>query len=389
MQPIITVSQVSKCYPIIRIREKISLSSIIHALRPPKQFWALQNISFRQYPGEVVGLIGANGAGKSTLLQIISRVTKPTSGYTQTTGRTAALLQAAVGFHNDLSGRENVFLAGALIGENRREMEKRFDDIVSFANLAEYIDWPVKRYSSGMRLRLGLAVALLSRPEILIVDEALTVGDHKFRVQVRNQILQLKKDGCSMLLVSHESALVQALCNRVLWLEKGYLKKDGLPQRVLSEYLSQSLNLLPPDTWQSATASESRTVFADWLGWRYEPGAKQTTIWLDIEVYNYSLAIVCELVINTTLGNPLAICRAEIPQKLAQHGKMRLKFELNTRLLAGFYMIDFRLYDNQQLQNEIKNAFTFEVPSPTTPTELNNSLGAVVELPAQISYHLL
>jgi ABC-type polysaccharide/polyol phosphate transport system ATPase subunit len=389
MQPIITVSQVSKRYPVVRIRQKLNVANIIQALRPSKQFWALHDISFEQYAGEIVGIIGANGAGKSTLLQIISRVTKPTTGFSQTTGRVATLLQATVGFHNDLSGRENVFLVGALIGKKTRDLQKRFDDIVSFADVAENIDWPVKRYSSGMRLRLGLAVALFSQPDILIVDEALTVGDSKFRMQVRNHILQLKKDGCSMLLVSHESTLIQALCDRVLWLEKGYLKRDGAVQQILSEYLNQSLNLLLPNTWQSAVVAESHTAFASWLGWCYQQISEQIVIWLDLEIYDDSPRVFCELIFSTTFGIRQAVCRAEIPQTIRLYQKVRLEFALTARLLAGFYSIDLRLYTDKQLQNELRNAFTFEVKPPTYPDENGSTLNTVVELPALMRYQPL
>lgn len=198
-----------------------------------REFWALQDISFTARQGEALGVIGHNGAGKSTLLKILSRITEPTSGRARIYGRVGSLLEVGTGFHPELTGRENIFLNGAIIGMKREEIRRLFDAIVDFAEIEEFIDTPVKRYSSGMYVRLAFAVSAHLRPEILIIDEVLSVGDLQFQRKCTAYAEELQKSGATILLVSHNMFVVKALCNRVLYLSHGGMKGDGTPEEVI------------------------------------------------------------------------------------------------------------------------------------------------------------
>jgi lipopolysaccharide transport system ATP-binding protein len=190
-------------------------------------FWALKDISFDIKEGETVGIIGANGAGKSTLLKIISRITAPTTGLVRIKGRVGSLLEVGTGFHPQLTGRDNVYLNGAILGMSRSEVKSKFDDIIAFAGLEQFIDTPVKRYSSGMYVRLAFSVAAFLEPEILIIDEVLSVGDQKFQEQCTERMRQIINDGRTLLFVSHGAGLVRDVCGRAICLKQGAMLFDG------------------------------------------------------------------------------------------------------------------------------------------------------------------
>jgi lipopolysaccharide transport system ATP-binding protein len=200
--------------------------------------WALRNVSFSVPRGEVVGIIGRNGAGKSTLLKILSRITYPTAGRINVNGRVASLLEVGTGFHEELTGRENIYLNGSILGMRRREIEQRFDAIVDFSGVEQFIDTPIKRYSSGMRLRLGFAVAAHLEPDILIVDEVLAVGDAGFQKKCITAMEGLRGGGRTVLFVSHNMAAVENLCSRGVWIEGGVVKMDAPAADVIKSYLS-------------------------------------------------------------------------------------------------------------------------------------------------------
>ena len=200
------------------------------------QFWALKDISFRVGVGEVIGIVGPNGAGKSTLLKVLSRITPPTEGYADLTGRVSSLLEVGTGFHPDLTGRENIFLNGAVLGMFRAEILRKFDAIVAFADLEQFIDTPVKHYSSGMFVRLAFSVAAHLEPEILIVDEVLSVGDHHFRNKCLGRMQDLRDEGRTVLFVSHDLTSVRQLCSRAILLEHGRLADDGTPDAITRRY---------------------------------------------------------------------------------------------------------------------------------------------------------
>jgi lipopolysaccharide transport system ATP-binding protein len=205
-----------------------------------EQFWALRDVSFEVKHGEVLGIIGRNGAGKSTLLKILSRITEPTNGRVVLRGRVASLLEVGTGFHPELTGRENVFLNGAILGMQRAEIARKFDEIVAFAEMAQFIDTPVKRYSSGMYVRLAFAVAAHLEPEILIVDEVLAVGDSEFQKKCLGKIDEVsRREGRTVIFVSHNMSAVNSLCSKALYLDQGKMQEIGETNSVVSKYLTR------------------------------------------------------------------------------------------------------------------------------------------------------
>ncbi|MBN1579134.1 MAG: ABC transporter ATP-binding protein [Anaerolineae bacterium] len=207
-------------------------------LRKPKQtYWVLRNINFGIEPGEMLGLIGVNGSGKSTVLKLLSRIIEPTTGRVVVDGRISALLELGAGFHPDLTGRENVYLNGSILGLSRKEIRQKLDDIVRFADLESSIDIPVRFYSSGMYMRLGFSVATHANPEILLVDEVLAVGDYAFQLRCLHRIEELKKQGMTTLFVSHDMEAIKDLCDRVIWLDGGGIQAEGDPEHVVEQYL--------------------------------------------------------------------------------------------------------------------------------------------------------
>jgi lipopolysaccharide transport system ATP-binding protein len=198
--------------------------------------WAIKDVTFDVMPGEVVGIIGKNGSGKSTLLRVLSRITEPTTGRVQLYGRVGSLLEVGTGFHPDLTGRENIYLNGAILGMKRREIERQFDAIVSFAEVGKFIDMPVKHFSSGMYVRLAFAVAAHLNPDILIVDEVLAVGDGAFQKKCLGKMDDVTKTGRTVVLVSHSMDMITKLCQNVLLLQDGRIIKQGLAQDVVDYY---------------------------------------------------------------------------------------------------------------------------------------------------------
>ncbi|MDY0038798.1 MAG: polysaccharide ABC transporter ATP-binding protein [Desulforhabdus sp.] len=205
-----------------------------------KLVWALKDVSFEVRQGETLGFIGRNGAGKSTLLKLLSRITEPTTGNAKIYGRIASLLEVGVGFHPELTGRENIFLNGIILGMSKREIKRKFDEIVEFAETGIYIDTPVKRYSSGMHVRLAFAVAAHLEPEILVVDEVLAVGDVAFQKKCLGKMGEVAKEGRTVLFVSHNMIAVNSLCSRTIWLNAGGIVQDGPTAEVVTNYLSAS-----------------------------------------------------------------------------------------------------------------------------------------------------
>jgi len=249
-KPIIEINGISKCYRLGQFgfssfREESE--KFFQRLRGKKvekstarDFWALRDISFAVEPGEVVGIIGRNGAGKSTLLKILSRITEPSHGEILLRGRVASLLEVGTGFHPELSGRENIFLNGAILGMTKSEIARKFDEIVAFAEIDKFIDTPVKRYSSGMYVKLAFAVAAHLEPEILIVDEVLAVGDAAFQRKSIGRMKEVSRQGRTVLFVSHNLGLVRNLCSRGILIRDGKVACDGPVATALSEYASNS-----------------------------------------------------------------------------------------------------------------------------------------------------
>lgn len=256
MKPIIRVESIGKEYrigeqqaPYATIRETITkaLRAPFRRFRngrgtDPTRLWALRDVSFSIQPGEVVGVIGRNGAGKSTLLKILSRVTEPTEGQVDLYGRVGSLLEVGTGFHPELTGRENIFLNGAILGMRKREIQHKFDEIVAFSEIDQFIDTPVKHYSSGMYMRLAFAVAAHLETEILLIDEVLAVGDYAFQQKCLQKAGQAAGQGVTVLLVSHNLAVLGDIAERAIWLEKGKVREDGSLSQVIASYVSSASN---------------------------------------------------------------------------------------------------------------------------------------------------
>jgi ABC-type polysaccharide/polyol phosphate transport system ATPase subunit len=206
-----------------------------------RELWALKDVSFNVKRGETFGLIGVNGSGKSTLLKIIANIVRPTEGYVQTWGRIGSLLEVGAGFHQELNGRENVYLKGTVHGMSRQEIDEKYDSIVEFADIPDFMETPIKRYSSGMRIRLGFAVAAMMRPDIFLVDEAFAVGDMAFREKCMQEIEKIRSEGHTVLVVSHSMGHITRLCERLIWLEKGETVAIGGVEELANEYLDKTV----------------------------------------------------------------------------------------------------------------------------------------------------
>ncbi|MBC7235254.1 MAG: ABC transporter ATP-binding protein [Chloroflexi bacterium] len=260
---IIQLHHVSKCFTLEPERPRSFQELVLGFLlrrprhRPKELLWALQDISFEVQAGEMIGIIGSNGSGKSTCLKLLTRIFEPTSGRIQVDGRVSALLELGVGFHPELTGRENIYLHGSMLGLPRRELARQIDDIVAFAEMERFVDIPVKFYSSGMYVRLAFAAAINVHPDVLLIDEVLAVGDQHFQHKCIQRIEEMRSQGVTIVFVSHDLATVERLCDRVLWFDEGRLHDEGEPKAVIPHYLAA----VDPDaaaTWAGTTPHETQ-----------------------------------------------------------------------------------------------------------------------------------
>lgn len=258
----IQISDLSKKY-ILGKKKESSLRNTIAKLFQPQEsnsedFWALNNVSFEIKKGEVIGIIGKNGAGKSTLLKLLSQITKPTKGKIEINGRVASLLEVGTGFHPELTGRENIFLNGTILGMTRKEVKTKYEEIVEFSGVEKFIDTPVKHYSSGMYVRLAFAVAAHLEPEILIIDEVLAVGDSEFQKKCLGKMNEVAGHGRTVIFVSHNMEAIKSLCERALYLEKGEIIKDSNPAEVIDFYMQsqQGQQLIQEFSYEHAPGNE-------------------------------------------------------------------------------------------------------------------------------------
>lgn len=274
MTPIIKVENLGKQYRIgaRQVPYETLRESLTGAMRAPlnrfrrnvpsteSTIWALKNVSFEVKPGEVVGIIGRNGAGKSTLLKVLSRITEPTTGGIDLYGRVASLLEVGTGFHSELSGRENIYLNGAILGMSRAEIKRKFDEIVAFAEVEKFLDTPVKHYSSGMYMRLAFAVAAHMESEILLVDEVLAVGDADFQKRCLGKMEEVGSQGRTVLFVSHSMPMILRLCQRVVLLAQGKVIADGTPHDVTREYLHSDAGSPAARVWPNRDEAPGDSV---------------------------------------------------------------------------------------------------------------------------------
>jgi lipopolysaccharide transport system ATP-binding protein len=326
-QPAISIRGLSKCYPVYA-KPADRLVELFTRKRRHQEFWALQDVELELPRGATVGVIGANGSGKSTLLQIVAGVLSPTTGSVQVNGRVAALLELGAGFNPEFSGRENVYLGGAILGLSRAEMERRFADIVAFAEIGEFIEQPVKTYSSGMYVRLAFALAIHLDPEVLLVDEALSVGDAVFQHRCMRKIRELQESGVTILFVSHDTGTVKSLCTRAVLLENGRVVEAGDPDAVVNRYharVAARIASAPYDAGEpiaEAEAFSDNPAFGQVAGFfRHGTGAARFT---DVELL-------------TANGRPAPAVDSGTPVRLRAH----LRFtEAATDVVVGFYVKD-------------------------------------------------
>lgn len=258
-QPLIELRGVSRQYTMQRTRHRSLQEMFIRWLRREKKvsevFWPLRDVSFAIHPGDCVGIIGPNGAGKSTLLKLITGILSPSEGDLFVNGRISSLLELGAGFHPDLTGRENIYLNGSIYGLSRAQMDRKLDAIIDYAELGEFIDTPIKHYSSGMYVRLGFAVAIHTNPDLLLVDEVLAVGDASFQRKCLTSIQKFRDNGGTLVFVSHDLSSIQTICKRVLWLEHGKIQAEGHPTEVIMAYI-QHLAALEEAKQSSSEATD-------------------------------------------------------------------------------------------------------------------------------------
>ncbi len=308
MKPIIRVEKLGKQYRLGARQASYATfrETLIETVRAPfkrlqrngysavETVWALKDISFEIMPGEVVGVIGRNGAGKSTLLKILTRVTEPTTGCAQLYGRVGSLLEVGTGFHPELTGRENIYLNGAVLGMGRREIERKFGEIIAFAEVEKFLDTPVKHYSSGMYMRLAFAVAAHLEPEILLVDEVLAVGDAAFQKKCLGKMGDVAKEGRTVLFVSHNMTAVKSLCHKAIYLDQGLIVENGKVESVVSAYLQKGALSITKRIWDNlATAPGDHLVRLQRANLTpmnqsvIEPITVRTPLQLEFEVWNH------------------------------------------------------------------------------------------------------
>lgn len=336
--------------------------------------WALRDVTFEVQPGEVVGLIGRNGAGKSTLLKVLSRITEPTSGRARIRGRVASLLEVGTGFHAELTGRENLYLNGAILGMSKGEIVRKFDEIVAFAEVEKFIDTPVKRYSSGMYLRLAFSIAAHLDPEILIVDEVLAVGDLTFQARCIGRMEQVARQGRTVLFVSHHMAAVQALCARCIWLRGGEVAFDGPSAETIARYTSQdvaqaaTVNLVDHPN-RPAKRQNGPLRFLTLLGQDGKPTpavrcGERITLKIDVEVPSTIRAPRAVLWFGTVGGLELFTLDSVLQQHQlpSVEGAFSLCCSLPELPLApGSYTVSVSFGDTARFHEQVERALTFEV----------------------------
>ena len=309
-----------------------------------EEFMALDDVSFSVQPGEVVGIIGRNGAGKSTLLKILSRITEPSSGKITLRGRVASLLEVGTGFHPELTGRENIFLNGAILGMSRAEIRRKFDEIVAFAEVEKFLDTPVKRYSSGMYVRLAFAVAAHLDPEILIVDEVLAVGDMQFQEKCLGRMRKVAQGGRTVLFVSHNMAAMQTLCSRALCMGAGRIEFDGLPAAAVQRYMRKAVPASGlPETFEGNDPAMriARTIF------NAETGSIEISAVIRTSAPK---TLALEFILMTSAGSPAAFAdkgTLDISQRLdLSSGENRFLACIDaSRLANGPYLVCAQLVD--------------------------------------------
>lgn len=328
-----------------------------------EEFWALRDVSFEVRQGEALGIIGHNGAGKSTILKHLSGLMQPTSGRIHVNGRLSALIEVGAGFHQDLTGRENVFLNGVILGMTRAEVRRKFDEIVAFAGVEEFIDTPVKRYSSGMYARLGFSVAAHMEPDILIVDEVLSVGDYLFQAKSIEKMRSVAASGTTVIFVSHNLRSMADLCHRAILLRKGRVVEDGETSHVIHTYMEQAKQARVEDKDQEVVIDSVTVRGSDRARYDFESGEKA---YVDVKVRAQRPVskIACVLYLLDDMYYEVFNTSSErlgaVPPNLAAGETVTYTFELNLHLAVGTFHICASLYryDTGKLYDQVRPAAT-------------------------------
>lgn len=395
-QTLIDVNNVSKCYHLYRRPRDRLLQSFFRGRKKfHNEFWALQNISLQIRQREAVAIIGRNGAGKSTLLQLIVGTLRPTSGEIAVQGRIAALLQLGSGFNPEFTGRENVFLNGAILGFSHAEIERRFDEIAAFAEIGNFIEQPVKTYSSGMAMRLAFAVSTCLEPEVLIIDEALAVGDSAFQFKCRNRLQDLITKGTTLLFVSHDMSAIKAFCNRAIYLENGRKKDEGEPESIAERYFMDVRAEQARSLLQKNKGADTAIKQKSHGGYGTEEGeivsACFTATKQSVGAFNYGdtieLKVICRFAPHIASPCLSVVIQANnlvgiggqwfpIEQSNTKNKDAVLRIKLPAKFNEGKYFITLRLEDRKNKKqsfvlHKIPGALTFDVLSRTD----NNLLG--------------
>jgi lipopolysaccharide transport system ATP-binding protein len=380
----IEVSRLSKRYRLgeysggMMIRDAIMdmMSMFGRGKRSPEQFmWALRDVSFSVEKGEVLGVVGRNGAGKSTLLKLLSRITYPTSGAVHTIGRVASLLEVGTGFHEELTGRENIYLNGSILGMKSKEIEGRLDEIVEFSGVGKFIDTPIKRYSSGMRLRLGFGVAAHLSPDILFVDEVLAVGDAEFQKKCLNAMEDLRTSGRTVVFVSHNMAAIENLCSRCIWIDGGRIRADGDARTVVSEYLrtfaQATLGTVSLEGIESRSGNgHARFTSIEFLNSSgevvtYLRSGDRVRVRLHYRSFQRLRDLVVGIHINTEFGTMLASNNnwaTGDPIPVVDEGDGYVELEIDCLyLLPGRFYLSLWLGRPENLHDVLKNCIAFDV----------------------------
>ncbi len=346
-----------------------------------ESFWALRNVAFQVNQGEVIGIIGSNGAGKSTLLKLISRITRPTSGEIKIFGRVASLLEVGTGFHEELTGRENIYLNGTLLGMTRREVSRQLDAIVDFAGVEKFLDTPVKRYSSGMSVRLGFAVAAHLDPEILIVDEVLAVGDVEFQKRCLEKMQSVVDSGKTVLFVSHNMTSIRTLTKRTIVLGKGEVLFDGAPTEGIQKYLDANLNT----QCQSESVADAQRSCSD-LSRQIEfhqisinesdpnnsvatNSANQFQIEATVFANDDSEEFVVGVTVYSDQADPIGNTFSEIQSAMVSGSRRSLSFRLDAPLAPGKYHCELALWDARSRGNILYDSLSHVLPFEVTPSQ--------------------
>lgn len=372
----VEVDGLSKQYRIgAKAEEGMLREALVRALqRPfrrgpePNTVWALQDVSFTMERDEVVGVIGRNGSGKTTLLKLLARITYPTSGSVKAHGRVASLVEVGTGFHNELTGRENVFLNGSILGLKRKQIAEHFDAIVEFSGVGAFLDTPIKRYSTGMRLRLGFAVAAHLFPDVLLVDEVLAVGDAEFQQRCLETLHNVGQGGNAVLFVSHNLEAIESICPRTLWIDKGRLRMDGPSREVIAAYMqeaghAQEARVDLGSMSQRTGSGEARFTSLEFLDGAGKPleeicGGDTVTLRLHIDVQRPVQRPYVGVMISTELGALVAHPNTwtnEFDMPALEPGEHTLDLHIETlNLMPGRYPLSLwmnRQGDTQHIDN--------------------------------------